>query len=1025
MNILASSVRSGKVDFNKAFEILSGIGIERVYHQVYPSGTTKHGTSSSEIICNCPLPGNHRNGDKNPSCSLNTEKDTFYCHGCNTGGNVIQLVQQVLGISDAAEAYKSILGDQTPYLTQPHIEFSLPVNLAKNAVKTKGTVKTTYYPYRDNFRAVRVEHYKTLGSYDKINRIKKEFYSEYFADSEWKIYRKEDAAKVDVSQLIYGDTIAKTLLIVEGEKNVNLIQSLGLAACCIHKYSAMEATLRTLQTNLVILLGDNDNPGEKWLEKMGAALLKIGIDYRVLRWKNYGVPVGGDIEEYLATGKTKSDFLSILSDACQQPAGLFPGIKPSTIESNSSSNSAAVSLETIAAGLIYGSDADLSAAIASNNLNPNQKAHLKELLAKFQVISQYNCILDYCIEIPKFRISDILPDCLLSQLLTSFSSSLNSSEPAIVASLLTAVSSCIQAGTELLLQKRSNHSVPPYIYCYLNGEPGSGKSPILKTLIFSPMSKIQAEADKLYMDQKKIYEAEMQVYDSLPKEVKKTTELPIAPARFICYIGDFTQEAIQSIIADNPDKPLFICCDEIASNHLNQGRYSGSSSLSQLLNSLFHGHNPIVARKTDGIKGHGKGFAAILGGIQPDLLQAILNKWGLGSGEFSRYWIVSLTKDKPTKIDTNSDDGVLVDFSDFLAGLYKTVLNYRAAQYRLEPDAYSLWATKFNEYEQKGYECSQLSLKHIYSKSGEMLGRFSLLLHLTHAAMLGEQPTETVKKDIVAKAILLTENYIAEAANSFSEMDSETELFNKLRKMLNQKQSKVNKTSFCNGLSGEKRTLALSRFNYWAEVLISRGLAKEQKEKNGMSLIPIEQPKIEQQQPSPIQQQKILVQQQPAPIQEQEQPKIEQQQPSPIQQQKILVQQQPAPIQEQVQPPAPIQEQSLVQEQPAPAPIQEQERIPLGITDVKIKFYQDIQKYVIDYQKDGNVHTYGYFPSSIEEVLKYLPDFCGATDCLIYSSYGDGEAITESYLQAAIVRDLWINQLCSWFNKNKEKYAIA
>jgi hypothetical protein len=92
---------------------------------------------------------------------------------------------------------------------------------------------------------------------------------------------------------------------------------------------------------------------------------------------------------------------------------------------------------------------------------------------------------------------------------------------------------------------------------------------------------------------------------------------------------------------------------------------------------------------------------------------------------------------------------------------------------------------------------------------------------------------------------------------------------------------------------------------------------------------------------------------------------------------------------------------------------------------VKIKFYQDIQKYVIDYKKDGNVHTYDYFPSSIEEVLRYLPDYFGATDCLIYSSYGDGEAITESYLQAAIVRDSWITLLCSWFNKNKEKYAIA
>jgi hypothetical protein len=509
----------------------------------------------------------------------------------------------------------------------------------------------------------------------------------------------------------------------------------------------------------------------------------------------------------------------------------------------------------------------------------------------------------------------------------------------------------------------------------------------------------------------------MQVYDSLPKEVKKTTELPIAPVRFICYIGDFTQEAIQSIIADNPDKPLFICCDEIASNHLNQGRYTGSSSLSQLLNSLFHGYNPIVARKLEGVKGNGKGFAAILGGIQPDLLQSILNKWGLGSGEFSRYWIVSLTKDKPTKINTNSDEGLLVDFSDFLAGLYKTVINYRAAQYRLEPDAYSLWATKFNEYEQKGYDCSQISLKHIYSKSGEMLGRFSLLLHLTHAAMLGEQPTESVKKDTVAKAILLTENYIAEAANSFSEMDSETELFNKLRKMLNQKQSKVNKTSFCNGLSGEKRTLALSRFSYWAEVLISRGLAKEQKEKNGISLIPIEQPapiqeqSLVQEQPK-IEQLPAPIEQPPAPIQ---QPKIEQL-PAPIEQ---PLQQLAAPIEQVQQPkieplPAPIQEPKI---EPLPAPI---EQPPAPISKIHIYYFQPSESYSLECYFGNEVAVLGE-TKTIEELLKYVPNYHGVAECFVLSQ--DNTIILETIISPAFIPVLWTEQICGWFNA--KKYAIA
>jgi DNA primase len=55
--------------------------------------------SGDELIHSCPLPlGMHKNGDRNPSASLNKETLLFNCFTCG-GGSVIWLVQNCLNVS--------------------------------------------------------------------------------------------------------------------------------------------------------------------------------------------------------------------------------------------------------------------------------------------------------------------------------------------------------------------------------------------------------------------------------------------------------------------------------------------------------------------------------------------------------------------------------------------------------------------------------------------------------------------------------------------------------------------------------------------------------------------------------------------------------------------------------------------------------------------------------------------------------------------------------------------------------------
>lgn len=51
-----------------------------------------------ELIHSCCLPfGLHKNGDRNPSASLNWRKMVFHCHGCDNGGSFMWLIATCRG----------------------------------------------------------------------------------------------------------------------------------------------------------------------------------------------------------------------------------------------------------------------------------------------------------------------------------------------------------------------------------------------------------------------------------------------------------------------------------------------------------------------------------------------------------------------------------------------------------------------------------------------------------------------------------------------------------------------------------------------------------------------------------------------------------------------------------------------------------------------------------------------------------------------------------------------------------------
>jgi hypothetical protein len=69
--------------------------------------------SDGEIIHSCPLPfGAHRNGDSNPSASLNFKRLTFNCLGCGAQGGLLWFIATMRG-DDTFDGARQWLGEQT------------------------------------------------------------------------------------------------------------------------------------------------------------------------------------------------------------------------------------------------------------------------------------------------------------------------------------------------------------------------------------------------------------------------------------------------------------------------------------------------------------------------------------------------------------------------------------------------------------------------------------------------------------------------------------------------------------------------------------------------------------------------------------------------------------------------------------------------------------------------------------------------------------------------------------------------
>lgn len=100
-------------DFNAEAFLVDILGAQRVSRKGH------------ELIHSCLLPfGLHRNGDRNPSASLNEDKLVYYCFACSSGGTLLWATSTILNLStyEAKRLIQKNLPENTPHQFIEHLD---------------------------------------------------------------------------------------------------------------------------------------------------------------------------------------------------------------------------------------------------------------------------------------------------------------------------------------------------------------------------------------------------------------------------------------------------------------------------------------------------------------------------------------------------------------------------------------------------------------------------------------------------------------------------------------------------------------------------------------------------------------------------------------------------------------------------------------------------------------------------------------------------------------------------------------
>ena len=288
------------------------IGTERAHGMRIEDELARRGIhlrGKNERIGPCPKCG----GDDR--FSINVAKQVFNCRGCETGGDVIDLVQFLDGV-DFVTARNLLSKDQPPFAKRN----------GKHAPAQPKAVISESSRYEDKSGATllvvdRIEYQNPDGSFVLKDGKRKKTFRQKQPDPHrpgaW-LHNVNGVGVVPyrLPALIEAIGNNRTIFVVEGERKADVLAEWGLPATCnaggAGKWTEAHASF--LKDADMVILPDNDAAGRnKHAQQVAESLTEIASRIRILELP--GLPEKGDIVDWKAQGHTREEFNSLVQSA--------------------------------------------------------------------------------------------------------------------------------------------------------------------------------------------------------------------------------------------------------------------------------------------------------------------------------------------------------------------------------------------------------------------------------------------------------------------------------------------------------------------------------------------------------------------------------------------------------------------------------------------------------------------------------------------------------------------------------------
>lgn len=225
--------------------------------------------NGDDLIALCPF-----HNEDTPSCSVDVDKQTFFCFGCGAGGSIVDYIS---------------LRDRIP---ADEVYSSLAIKAEKSGRMGAGKVVPYRVPgsgNRDISKAVAEYVYQDrLGNpaYRVLRFIedgKKTFRQQRWEGNQWK-WGMEGVERMMYRLPLILSSQGKAVWIVEGEKDAdNLIRFGKVATTSVAGSSSwMTAYAQTFSGMDVVLCGDNDEPGRKYIKQILDSIDGVASRIRVV-----------------------------------------------------------------------------------------------------------------------------------------------------------------------------------------------------------------------------------------------------------------------------------------------------------------------------------------------------------------------------------------------------------------------------------------------------------------------------------------------------------------------------------------------------------------------------------------------------------------------------------------------------------------------------------------------------------------------------------------------------------------------